>query len=48
MMNEPLELTQEETLTVLMAEAGNNSLEEAYPLEVSALDEGQGGSFRKQ
>jgi hypothetical protein len=36
---------QEEALIVLMAAAGNTPVEETYPLEVSALDEGQGGSL---
>jgi hypothetical protein len=44
-MNEPGEPVQEEALIVLMAAAGNTPVEETYPLEVSALDEGQGGSL---
>ena len=44
-MEEPVEPVQEEALMVLMAAAGNTPVEETYPLEVSALDEGQGGSL---
>jgi hypothetical protein len=44
-MEEPLEAVQGSTLMVLMAETGKSAVEETYPLEVSALDEGQGGSL---
>ena len=44
-IEEPLEPVQEEVLLVLLAEMGNSPVEETYPLEVSALDEGQGSSL---
>jgi hypothetical protein len=43
--DKPLEPMQEELLMVVVAETGNTPVEETYPLEVSALDEGQGGSL---
>ncbi len=47
-MEEPVEPVQEEALLVLMATGGNSSLQETNPLEVSALEEGQGGSLENK
>jgi hypothetical protein len=47
-IEKPLEPEQEDVLMVLMAETGNSSLEETYPLEVSVSDEGQGSSLKNK
>jgi hypothetical protein len=44
-MNEPVESVQEEALMVLMAEMGNTSLGDTYPVEALNDDKGQGGSL---
>jgi phage/plasmid-associated DNA primase len=48
MLEEPLEPMQEDMLMVLLAESGNSSVEETYPVEVSASEEGQGGSVENK
>jgi hypothetical protein len=47
-VEEPLEPVQGDVLLVLLAATGKSAVKETYPLEVSASDEGQGGSLENK